>query len=162
MKLTLLLIPLILLSSCTIDWNDEKDAKIASLNTKIEELNGKIEESKKKSLEQKEEIKKVKDDEVFKKSQECWSYKKELDKKYTYIHPDGTEMNPDGSIFYSPTMKTCVYSYLDNVWTTKPAFYFIDALTSTTIDSVPFEFKEGLFLKAREENNKMYLKLKWE
>ena len=56
-KLTLLLIPLILLSSCTIDWNDKKDAKIAELNAKIET--------------QKEEIKKVKDDDLFKKNKEC-------------------------------------------------------------------------------------------
>jgi hypothetical protein len=30
-SLTLVLIPLIFLSSCTIDWNDEKDRKIAEL-----------------------------------------------------------------------------------------------------------------------------------
>ncbi len=38
MKLTLLLIPLILLSSCTIDWNDEKDKKIAELEQKVTEV----------------------------------------------------------------------------------------------------------------------------
>jgi hypothetical protein len=32
-SLTLLLIPLILFSSCTIDWNDEKDKKIAELES---------------------------------------------------------------------------------------------------------------------------------
>lgn len=36
-SLTLLLIPLLFLSSCTIDWNDEKDKKIVELNQKIEE-----------------------------------------------------------------------------------------------------------------------------
>ena len=36
-KLTLLLIPMILLSSCTIDWNDEKDKKIAELETQIQQ-----------------------------------------------------------------------------------------------------------------------------
>lgn len=46
MKLTLLLIPLILLSSCTIDWNDEKDKKIAELEKQIQ-------------------------DDIFKKKQEC-------------------------------------------------------------------------------------------
>ena len=35
MKITLLLIPLLLLSSCTIDWNDEKDIKIAELEREI-------------------------------------------------------------------------------------------------------------------------------
>lgn len=37
-SLTLLLIPLILLSSCTIDWNDEKDKKIVELNNGIRSL----------------------------------------------------------------------------------------------------------------------------
>ena len=37
-SLTLLLIPLLFLSSCTIDWNDEKDKKISDLNIKIQEL----------------------------------------------------------------------------------------------------------------------------
>ncbi len=36
-SLTLLLVPLILLSSCTIDWKDEKDAKITELTMKIVE-----------------------------------------------------------------------------------------------------------------------------
>lgn len=34
-SLTLLLIPLLLLSSCSIDWNDEKDKKIVELERKI-------------------------------------------------------------------------------------------------------------------------------
>ena len=38
MKLTLFLIPLILLSSCTIDWNDEKDKKIIELEQKVQTL----------------------------------------------------------------------------------------------------------------------------
>jgi hypothetical protein len=36
-KLTLLLIPLIFLSSCTIDWNGEKDKKIAELQKQIQD-----------------------------------------------------------------------------------------------------------------------------
>jgi hypothetical protein len=36
LKLTLLLIPLIFLSSCTIDWNDEKNKKIAELEKQIQ------------------------------------------------------------------------------------------------------------------------------
>jgi hypothetical protein len=36
-RLTILLIPLILLSSCTIDWNDEKDAKITELEKQIQD-----------------------------------------------------------------------------------------------------------------------------
>ncbi len=69
MKLILLLIPLLLLSSCTIDWNDEKDKKIMELNQKIEE--------------QKEEIKTIKDDKMFKKNKECLSYLEKIDAEYT-------------------------------------------------------------------------------
>ncbi len=36
-KLTLLLIPLLFLSSCTIDWKDEKDKKISELTIKVAE-----------------------------------------------------------------------------------------------------------------------------
>jgi hypothetical protein len=52
-SLTLLLIPLILLSSCTIDWNDEKDKKIAELEK------------------QNTELKTKNDDGLFKKKVEC-------------------------------------------------------------------------------------------
>ena len=41
-KLTLLLIPLLLLSSCTIDWKDEKDKKIAELEKQVTEIAKKI------------------------------------------------------------------------------------------------------------------------
>jgi hypothetical protein len=44
-KLTLLLIPLIFLSSCTIDWSDEKDKKIAELEKQVTEINKKISDS---------------------------------------------------------------------------------------------------------------------
>lgn len=36
--LTLLLIPLLFLTSCTIDWNDEKDKKIAELEKQVQDL----------------------------------------------------------------------------------------------------------------------------
>jgi hypothetical protein len=37
-KLSLLLIPLLFfMTSCTIDWNDEKDAKIAELKKQIQD-----------------------------------------------------------------------------------------------------------------------------
>lgn len=70
MKFVLFLIPIILLSSCSIDWNDEKDKKIANLNIRIEELNTKLEE-------QKSATKKIQDDELFKMKQECSEYTKQ-------------------------------------------------------------------------------------
>ena len=52
-SLTLLLIPLLFLSSCSIDWNDEKDKKIVELEKQVTEL------------------KEKNDDEIFKKNIEC-------------------------------------------------------------------------------------------
>jgi hypothetical protein len=37
-SLTLIIIPLILLSSCSIDWDDEKDKEIAELEKQVTEL----------------------------------------------------------------------------------------------------------------------------
>ena len=37
-KLSLLLIPLLFMTSCTIDWNDEKDAKIAELEKQVTKM----------------------------------------------------------------------------------------------------------------------------
>lgn len=95
MKLTpILLIPLLFLSSCTIDWNDEKDKKITELNTKIEEW--------------KEEIKKVKDDELFKKNKECFNLKDNIEKSAktadNFIRVQ--------TIFYSPIIKSCIWELI--------------------------------------------------
>ena len=54
--LTLLLIPLLFLSSCTIDWKDEKDEKIAELEKQIQ-------------------------DDTFKKKQECIKIEPEMRKQ---------------------------------------------------------------------------------
>ena len=64
-SLTLLLIPILFLSSCSIDWNDEKDARIAELEKQIQ-------------------------DDTFKKKQECAknsdTYKKLVDEKNTILN----------------------------------------------------------------------------
>lgn len=56
----ILLISTFLLSACTIDWNNEKDAKIAELEKQISEA------------------KKV--DNLFQKKQDCLKYKSEIEK----------------------------------------------------------------------------------
>ncbi len=48
MKLRLLLIPILFLSSCTIDWNDEKDKKITELEKQVNNLQIKINNSEEK------------------------------------------------------------------------------------------------------------------
>ena len=88
-KLTLLLIPLILLSSCTIDWNDEKDAKITTLEKQVTEL------------------KEKNDDELFKKRQECSSLFDSINFRLKNYKSDYTfELE---EVFYSPKLGQCVY-----------------------------------------------------
>lgn len=91
-RLTLLLIPILLLSSCSIDWNDEKDKKITELEKQVRE--------------QKEEIKKVKDDELFKKQQECQKYLSKLAGEDSL-----KDFNWDYSnrIFFSQIKNACIY-----------------------------------------------------
>lgn len=96
MKLTLLLIPLILLSSCTIDWNDEKDKKIAELEKQITEL------------------KEKNDDELFKKKQECSKYTEKLKAEAEKETEDMTKALIDTiyykelkEIFYSKNKNSC-------------------------------------------------------
>lgn len=79
MKLTLLLIPLLLLSSCTIDWSDEKDAKIAELEKQIQ-------------------------DDIFKKRQECFKYKEIVKAEYA----DDLNYN-FWNIYYSKKYDSCLY-----------------------------------------------------
>jgi hypothetical protein len=87
MKLTPLLIPLLLfMTSCTIDWNDEKDAKIAELEKQVTEMKEKNE------------------DDLFKKKQEC--LKLFQDSYWVWIYQEYKEVKTD--IFYSNTINNCV------------------------------------------------------
>lgn len=93
MKLSLLLIPLLFLSSCTIDWNDEKDKKIAELQKQIQ-------------------------DDTFKKKQECLSLKNIVDAEYKSYPP---ELIQDvWEIFYSKNKSSCfaiISLTIANNWT---------------------------------------------
>jgi hypothetical protein len=98
MKLTLLLIPLLFLSSCTIDWNDEKDKKITELEKQV--------------VAQKEEVKTIKSDEGFKKKQECANYKEEMLEDINNPTYTRYKLDPElNEIFYSPKRKSCIYVY---------------------------------------------------
>lgn len=112
--ITTILITL-LLSSCSIDWNNEKEAKINELNNKIVRLNWEI-----------ETIKKANEDELFNKKLECGKISNNADewlKKYTEAYYDNgwryvntqSEMWAEKSrsevsdIFYSKSNSTCVW-----------------------------------------------------
>ena len=96
--LTLLLIPLLFLTSCTIDWNDEKDKKITELNQKFEE--------------QKEEIRRTQDDGIFKKKKECSEYENKMMEDINNPTYTRHKLDPElNEIFYSPIRKSCIYIY---------------------------------------------------
>ncbi len=149
-RFTLLLIPMILLSSCTIDWNDEKDAKIVELNQKIED--------------QKEEIKKTKDDELFKKNKECANYKTSMFEDINNPTYTRYKLDPElNEIFYSAKRKSCIYVY-ENFMTESclnlnlPNEDYIKYCTKE-ISVVDFLTKEILFVEdynRREQFNKCF------
>lgn len=64
--LPIFLIPIILLSSCTIDWNDEKDKKIAELEKQTQEL------------QIHKENKQKNDEGLFERNKECRKLEKEV------------------------------------------------------------------------------------
>ena len=97
MKLTPLLIPLILLSSCTIDWNDEKDAKIAELE--------------KQNIELKSTIKTL----STPITQDCWKSKEKIEEQImensaVFQKRDYRHIEKLDEIFYSPIKNSCLYS----------------------------------------------------
>ncbi len=75
---------LVLLSWCSIDYNNEKDKKIQNLKEQVLELN------------------KDKENELFNKKQKCANYKNNIQNK---INWDLME------IFFSPIINSCIYSY---------------------------------------------------
>ena len=80
-SLTLFLIPIIFLSSCTIDWNDEKDVKIAELENQIK-------------------------NDFLKKKQECSKGYNDVIKEF-----ESTDYNYSiDAIFYSPIKNSCLYA----------------------------------------------------
>lgn len=100
MKLTpFLLIPLLFLSSCSIDWNDAKDAKIAELEKQVQDI-------------------------PFQKKIECGKLKNEMEKSMPeYLKKDsiGQDLATDikiwkirlylRDVFYSSKGDSCIFSF---------------------------------------------------
>ncbi len=87
-KIIVLLIMLtFVLSSCSIDWNDEKDKKITELENKVEE------------------IIKEKESDLFNKKQECKKYQ---DTAFLFLK----EWDEIDSIFYSKKLNSCLFSFI--------------------------------------------------
>jgi len=93
----ILLIAPLLLSACSIDWNGDKDNKIAEL------------EKRDSVIDQKEQ-------DLFKKKQECFKYRDEmsvdLKKRFTGVFEEYAlkeEYFTINDIFYSPIQNSCFY-----------------------------------------------------
>lgn len=99
-SLSLLLV--LFLSSCSIDWNDEKDKKITTQNNKISKLEKQI-----------EDYKKEKEDDLFKKKQECEKYKNGM---FTFAKEFRSEIYEIDEIFYSISWKSCYFIAKQSGW----------------------------------------------
>ena len=95
------LLSFLLLSSCSIDWNDEKAKTITIQDTKISKLEKQI-----------EDYKKEKEDDLFKKNQECAKYKNDIIKDLSDPTFIISWQDPIlEKIFYSNKRKSCLYSF---------------------------------------------------
>lgn len=93
-KILTIFLTFFLLSSCSIDWNWEKDKKISELEKQISELNKKLESD------------------LFKKKQECVEYKEEMlkfAKKYYKVQEYESKLEIE-EIFYSTKNNSCYFT----------------------------------------------------
>lgn len=120
MQKIIILSLLFILSGCSIDWNWEKDKKIAELEKEISELN------------------KEKENDLFTKRQECGS-------KFTEINSNMTNFKSSiwlqfelDNIFYSPILNDCLYvDYMidNNIQTTKRLMRYGSNISWNPIES---------------------------
>ena len=149
-KLTLLLIPLLFLSSCSIDWNDEKDKNIVELEKQVTVL------------------KEKNDDELFKKKRDC---QKQYNDRYWTANRFAYE-NLKTDIFYSQYLNTCISTF--DWWRTKDqerVFLIVDILAEKTLHSFAVDKDWGMIKqwKLEWENldnikcnfNKKVQEIKW-
>ncbi len=78
-------ISILILSGCSVDWNDEKDEKIAELEKRAVEL------------------KQEKENDTFKKKQECLKYETDIRNRLNGQNEKFVEL------FYSPIKNSCLY-----------------------------------------------------
>ena len=100
-NLIFLLIPLLFLSSCTIDWNDEKDKKIVELE--------------KQNIELKSTIKTL----STSMAQDCWKNKEKIETQIVensavFQNRDYKHIEKLDEVFYSPLKNACLYSVYTN------------------------------------------------
>lgn len=100
--LPLILVTMILLTSCSIDWNDEKDKKIGELEKQIIELKN---TSSDKMI-------------LFEKSTKCGTLTPDIQRKIDSINKEYANLGKFsiGGIFYSPIKDACLWIRLTNTY----------------------------------------------
>lgn len=148
-QLIFLLIPLLFLSSCSIDWNDEKDKKISELEKQIQ-------------------------NDIFQKKQECSSYQEKIKWKYNEFEKNSITVNYEiKEIFYSRNKQTCILwlsksTYLENKNSEKYELEDLltwESLWSTTWNCLEIFKDESAINSCQKkliEFNKQITELKWE
>lgn len=106
MKKTIIIIMCLLISSCSIDWNDEKDIEVEKKNSQIKLLNDKISTLNKKIDEINNENKK-----------DCLSHYESIQKDILNHNKKYGEQYSLMEVFYSKNQNECffiVFSYIEN------------------------------------------------
>ncbi len=105
MKIYLLLIPILILSGCTIDWRDEKDKKIEELEKQIQ-------------------------NDTFKKKQECIKFepemRKQLESYERYSDREDWTTLYLSEVFYSPSRETCLFKSEFIYWDSEEKTYVLE------------------------------------
>ena len=155
MKLTIILIPLLFfMTSCTIDWNDEKDKKIAELEKQL--------------IEQKEEIKKWKEDDLFDKKQKCLGYKNEIEKDLKDKEAKDWEwVYTLEQVFYSISKNECYFVSVKEEWkvTDRWLYKYWNHSWHSPSENICYYYDQDDFSKIDEwcsELDKKIKELKWE
>ena len=119
MRSLTLLIPLLFLSSCTIDWNDEKDKKIAGLEKQVTEVTEKN------------------NDHIFSRKQKCTSSLWELTSYFKKIDQEDTLNTYEFvEVFYSEVKNDCLWIFSTGDFTSGRTFFLISTWSPKIENSI--------------------------
>ena len=134
-SIALILMPLLFLSSCTIDWNGEKDKRIAELEKQVTEL------------------KEKNDGALFKKKIEC---QEKYEKTWWPWNRDGY-LKLDIEVFFSESKNSCLFRL--SWWRNNERLFAIaDILWQTTLASFSVDENWGVVSRYNMEGDLNKLK----
>ncbi len=135
-RILIYIVPILLvISSCSIDWNDDKDKKILALEKQVQ-------------------------DETFRKNKECTEFY-EKNKEALY---GSSQQIATTSIWYSSKLSSCFYAYSRRIWDLHTTQFLIDDLlkkesiftSSLIVDNIEEEQSEW------KRFHEKIAELKWE